>query len=368
MPELSVIIVNYNVCDLLRECLNSLSASEGVDFQACVVDNCSPDGSVAMVKSEFPQVALIAREVNGGYASANNVGLRWAGFGEAACHPEAKPKGLTLCANVAHCHPERQRRILGSLTTRERSFAEPTPTPYHLSAQDDKGESPVGGRQTRSRDSAPAYILLLNPDTVLPPNALRTMLDFMDAHPEVGVVGPKLVRPDGSLDLACRRSFPSPKVSLCRMLGLSRRFPKSRRLARYNLTFLDPDTMTEVDSVVGAFMLVRRKAIADAGLLDEEFFMYGEDLDWAFRIKQKGWKVMYNPAVTVVHHKGASSRQRSYRATVEFYRAMLIFYRKHYAKHTFFVVGWLIVGAIYAKGLMAYLRNLLRPEEFKRVG
>ncbi|MBI2909954.1 MAG: glycosyltransferase family 2 protein [Chloroflexi bacterium] len=330
MPEVSVIIVNFNVHDLLGECLRSLFASEGVDFQVCVVDNCSADGSATMVKSEFPQVSLIERDVNGGYASANNIGLRWAGFGEDAC-----------------C-PERERETVGPVGHVGRVRPSPSPTPD-------------------PRPLAPAYVLLLNPDTVLPPDGLRKMLDFMEARPEAGIAGPKLVRPDGSLDLACRRSFPSPEVSFYRMLGLSRRFPGSRRFARYNLTYLDPNQSCEVDSVVGAFMLVRREAIEQAGLLDESFFMYGEDLDWAFRIKEKGWKVVYCPEVTVVHHKGASSRQRSYRATVEFYRAMLIFYRKHYAKQTFFLMGWLIVGAIYAKGMMAYIRNLLRPEEFKRV-
>ena len=209
--------------------------------------------------------------------------------------------------------------------------------------------------------------MLLNPDTVLPPLALKGFVDFMNCHPETGIVGPKLVRLDGSLDLACRRSFPSPQVSLYRMLGLSHLFPKSRRFAKYNLTYLDPDELSEVDSVVGAFMMVRREAVEQVGLLDETFFMYGEDLDWAFRIKEKGWKVYYNPAVAVLHHKGASSRQRSLAATVEFYRAMRIFYRKHYSQHTPFFLSWIILTAIYLRGAMAYLRNLLRPPQQRRV-
>ncbi|MBI4301244.1 MAG: glycosyltransferase family 2 protein [Chloroflexi bacterium] len=212
------------------------------------------------------------------------------------------------------------------------------------------------------------YALLLNPDTLLGPHSLKDMVDFMDAHPEAGVAGPKLVRPDGSLDLACRRSFPTPMVALCQMLGLAKLFPKSSHLARYNLTYLDPDAMAEVDSVVGAFMMVRSQTIEEVGLLGEEFFLYGEDLDWAFRIKEKGWKVYYNPAVTVVHYKGESSRQYSQRANREFYRAMRLFYRKHYAKGTFFLLGWLITCAIYLGGLLAYLRNLLRPQRRKGVG
>jgi GT2 family glycosyltransferase len=195
----------------------------------------------------------------------------------------------------------------------------------------------------------PRYALLLNPDTEVAPNALSDMLAFMDAHPRSGVAGPKLVRLDGSLDLACRRSFPSPEISLYRMVGLSRLFPESRRFGRYNMTYLDPDQLTQVDSVVGAFMLVRGEAILQAGLLDEAFFMYGEDLDWAYRIKERGWEVWYNPAVTVLHVKEAASKS-SVKARQEFYRAMEIFYRKHYAATTPRWLHWLIVGGISLRG------------------
>ncbi len=202
---------------------------------------------------------------------------------------------------------------------------------------------------------APRFALLLNPDTELPPDALAKMLAFMDAHPEAGVVGPKLVRQDGSLDLACRRSFPSPEVSFYRFSGLARLFPRSRRFGRYNLTYLDPDEMAEVDSVVGAFMMVRREAIAQVGLLDEGFFMYGEDLDWCYRIKAAGWKVYYNPEVTVLHIKRAAST-RNPRAQVEFWRAMEYFYRKHYAACTPWPVHALILAAIWARTQLERLR------------
>lgn len=210
------------------------------------------------------------------------------------------------------------------------------------------------------------YWLLLNPDTELPPGALREMVDLMDAHIDVGVAGPKLVRQDGALDLACRRSFPSPEVSLYRMLGLSQLFPRSRRFGRYNLTYLDPDQPAEVDSVVGAFMMVRAAVAREVGVLDEAFFMYGEDLDWAFRIKRAGWKVLYNPAVVVLHHKGAASRH-SRKAIVEFYRAMHIFYRKHYARGTNLLLGAAIVAAIWTKCAFSLAVNQLRPPEARRV-
>lgn len=306
--DLSIIVVNYNTCDLLRDCLCSIYKSQDhFSYQVFVVDNCSSDGSRAMVRSEFPQVHLIESPVNGGYAYANNLGLRATGFrhvNEDAVIPDASSLG-------------------------------------------------------------PRYVLLLNPDTLLPSNALQEMIAFMDGHPEAGVAGPKLVRADGSLDLACRRSFPTPEVSFYRMLGLSRLFPRSRRFGRYNLTYLDPDQPAEVDAVVGAFMMVRGQVLHQVGLLDESFFMYAEDLDWCKRIKEarnphtgQPWKVLYNPAVTVLHYKRAAS-QHSKRASYEFYRTMYTFYQKHYAADTPFWLHWLVVGGIVLRGGIPLLRNIL---------
>ncbi len=216
-------------------------------------------------------------------------------------------------------------------------------------------------------ESPPRYLLLLNADTLLPPDALARMVTFLDEHPDAGVAGPKLVRPDGSLDLACRRSFPDMATLIYRRMGLHKLFPHHPRFARYNLTFLDPNETTEVDSVVGAFMMVRTAALDKVGLLDESFFMYGEDLDWAFRIKQAGWKVYYYPAVEVLHYKGESSKQRVFKTTYEFYRAMYIFYRKHYARHTFWLLRPVIVTGIIVQGSWALLRNALRPATSRRV-
>jgi len=181
-------------------------------------------------------------------------------------------------------------------------------------------------------------------DTVLPETALADMVRYMDEHPRCGAAGPKLVLPDGRLDLACRRSL-GFDAFVYRLLGLSRLFPHSRRFGLYNLTYLDPDVETEVGSVVGAFMQVRREAIAQAGLLDEAFWMYGEDLDWAFALHQAGWEVRYNPAVTVTHVKRAPSRMSS-RAQIAFQEAMLYFYRKHYAATTPPWLGWIVETSI----------------------
>lgn len=301
-PDLAIIIVNYNTSALLRDCLCSLYASDtgGLSVAACVVDNASPDDSVAMVRAEFPQTHLIANAANVGYPQANNQGLRYFGFS-------------------------------------------------------DRTSTPADGQA----EALPNFALLLNPDTVLPPHALAEMVAFMAAHPQAGAAGPKLVRLDGSLDWACRRSFPTPESSLYHLAKLDRLFPRSPRFARYDLRYLDPDIVTRVDAIVGAFMLVRCAAIVQAGLLDETFFMYGEDLDWAKRITDCGWEVWYNPAVTVTHVKEAASRH-SYRARVEFYRALTIFYEKHYRATTSFWMDWLIRGGIFVFGQFDLFRRRLR--------
>lgn len=199
------------------------------------------------------------------------------------------------------------------------------------------------------------YALLLNPDTVLPPTALAEMVAYMDAHPQCGAAGPKVVLPNGELDLACRRSV-GFDAFIYRMLGLSHLFPRSPRFGQYNLTYLSPEVETEVGSVVGAFMLVRREALAQAGLLDERYFMYGEDMDWAMAIRAAGWQIRYNPAITILHVKRAASRQ-SHRAQIAFHEAMLYFYRKHYAARTPRGLGWIVEAGIQLNLAWTHLRE-----------
>lgn len=210
-------------------------------------------------------------------------------------------------------------------------------------------------------------VLLLNSDCFVEMDTIQKTCRFLDQHPEAGAVGPKLVLRNGELDLACRRSFPTPSSAFYKLSGLARRFPKSSRFARYNLTFLDPNETAEVDSVMGAFMLVRLAAVDDAGLLDESFFMYGEDLDWAFRIKEHGWRVFYDADAQALHFKGASSSRQSYRLIIEFYRAMYLFHRKHYAPQTFALINWLIAAGIFLRACIALGLNLARPAAQKRV-
>lgn len=203
------------------------------------------------------------------------------------------------------------------------------------------------------RRAAGRYLLLLNDDVVLPVTALRDLVDWMDDHPQAGYAGPRLVLPDGRLDRACRRAFPTPLVSLYRLAGLSKLFPRSRTFGRYNLSYLPANQTARVDSVVGACMLVRRAAAAEVGLLDETYFMYGEDLDWAYRLQQAGWQGWYLASIVALHHKGSSSRRRRLRTTYEFYRAMVVFYRRHYATTTPWAVTWLVLTGILARGSLA---------------
>ena len=174
------------------------------------------------------------------------------------------------------------------------------------------------------------YLLLLNPDAFVAPESIVLMAIYLDDHPDVACVTCRVELEDGSLDLACRRLFPTPIRSLYRMTWLSRVFPRSRRFGQYNLTYLSEWTETEIDQPCGAFMLVRSEIRDEVGLLDERYFMYGEDTDWAFRMKQAGWRIMYVPTTTVRHVKRASSRKNRQQTIRYFYRSMRIFYREHY--------------------------------------
>lgn len=203
-------------------------------------------------------------------------------------------------------------------------------------------------------------VLLLNSDCFVEPDTIQRLVAVLDSDPGVAIVGPKLVLPDGRLDLACRRSFPTPGSAFWKLTGLATLFPRNRWLGRYNLTFLDPDTPADIDAVSGACMLVRLSAIAEAGLLDEAYFMYGEDLDWAYRIKTRGWRVRYEPAARALHLKGGSWGRRDPRVLWEFYRAMVLFYRRHYASRQPWPVQALVYAGIGARFLLALVALAVR--------
>lgn len=203
------------------------------------------------------------------------------------------------------------------------------------------------------------YILLLNSDTVVREDTFDTMISFMEAHPRVGASGCKIVLPDGSLDKACKRGFPTPSAAFFYAFGIARWFPNNPYFNQYHMSHLDPDQQYPIDCLVGAFMLVRKTVIDQVGGLDETFFMYGEDIDWCYRIKQAGWEIYYYPRTEIVHHKGGSSRNKPLKIIYEFHRAMILFHRKHYrTKYPFYINGLVYMG-VGIKFILSLIKNKL---------
>ncbi len=212
------------------------------------------------------------------------------------------------------------------------------------------------------RGTAGRYVLLLNPDTIVRPDTFRVMIAFMDATPAAGAATCRVDLASGGLDWACHRGFPTPWSSLTHMLGLQRVFPRSPLFARYHRKWQNLSTTHEVDAITGAFFLVRREAFEQVGALDTDYFMFGEDIDWAFRLKAAGWKVFYHPGTSILHYKGVSTGLKAHsgrltRATAErkarvsgyFAEAMRIFYDKHLAANDSALVRWLVRGGIGAR-------------------
>ena len=279
MLDLSIIIVSWNVRDLLRTCLQSIAveAHSGPDgevnrvgswaVEILVVDNASTDGSAEMVRRQFPQVHLIANEENRGFTAANNQGL------------------------------------------------------------------------SRSQGR---YLLLLNPDTEIVGDALVTMLRYMEANPEIGALGPKLVNPDGSIQPS-RRRFPTFATALVESTVVQEWWQDNRILRRYYMTGTPDDTIQEVDWVVGACLLVRRQVYEQAGGLDEGFFMYSEELDWCRRIKSAGWEIAYLPTAAVIHHEGKSSEQVVPARHIYFQGSKVRYFRKHHGAFQAEVLRWFLL-------------------------
>jgi len=280
-PDISVIIVNYNVKDYLLQCLRSLNASVGsITTEVIVVDNDSHDGSVEELQPLFPFVRWIALDENIGFGRANNVGLEHA-----------------------------------------------------------------SGR----------YVLYLNPDTIIGADTLSVMCRFLDEHPKTGIAGCKVLNPDGSFQVACRRGLPTPWVSFCKLFGLQRLFPSSKLFAGYNLTYLPVDASYAVDALIGAFMVGRTELMRSLGGFDPAFFMYGEDIDLCYRVQQAGFDVTYVHTTSIVHYKGESTKRSSINEVRVFYDAMEIFAKKHFGGSRIFL-AFLRLGI----GVRAVLARAMR--------
>jgi O-antigen biosynthesis protein len=199
------------------------------------------------------------------------------------------------------------------------------------------------------------YILLLNPDTVVEEDTFLKVTAFMDQHPEAGGLGVKMIDGAGNFLPESKRGLPSPKVAFFKVFGLSALFPRSRTFGRYHLSYLDKDQVHEVEILSGAFMLLRKEALDKTGLLDESFFMYGEDIDLSYRLILAGYKNYYFPHTSIIHYKGESTKKSSINYVFVFYNAMIIFARKHFSKNNAKLFSTLINFAIYLRAGIAIL-------------
>jgi len=252
--DLSIVIVNWNTRDILRDCLKSVfEQTEGITFEVIVVDNASVDGSAAMVKGDFPKVTLVENGDNRGFSAANNQGMRVA-----------------------------------------------------------KGR----------------YLLLLNSDTVVLDNAIAKAVQFADRHKDSAVVGCRVLNADRTLQPTCFM-FPSVLNLALSATYLYKMFPLSRFLGRERMTWWGRDDIREVEVVTGCFMLVRKGAIEQVGVMDERFFMYAEETDWCWRFREAGWRNVFFPGAEIIHLGGQSTRQVKPQMVLQLRAGILQFMRKH---------------------------------------
>ncbi|MBD2722480.1 glycosyltransferase family 2 protein [Hymenobacter armeniacus] len=214
------------------------------------------------------------------------------------------------------------------------------------------------GNNQALRQAAGQYQLLLNPDTVVEEDTFRACCEFMDAHPECGGLGVKMLDGQGHFLPESKRALPTPAVAFYKMFGLAKLMPRSRTFGRYHLGFLSPEETHEVEVLSGAFMLLRKEALDQVGLLDEDYFMYGEDIDLSYRLTQGGWKNYYFPGTRIIHYKGESTKRTSVNYVFVFYRAMVIFARKHFAPGRAGLFSLLINAAIWLRAGAAVLERL----------
>lgn len=228
------------------------------------------------------------------------------------------------------------------------------PQVHFISNIDNVGFSRANNQAIRL--SKGEYVLLLNPDVVLGENVLDGCVNFMDTHPLAGGIGVKMINGLGTFLPESKRGFPTPITSFFYLSGISRLFPKSRFLGKYHLRYLNEDEVHQVDVLAGAFMMLRKSTLDKCGLLDEDFFMYGEDIDLSYRVTEVGFKNYYLP-FPIIHYKGESTKKNSFNYVNVFYKAMIIFFRKHYASYQGFF-AFIIQMGIFCRALIALLRRI----------
>jgi len=266
MIDVSVIVVAWNVKDLIHNCLKSVyEETKDIRFEVIYVDNDSGDGSVEMVKKEFPEVAIIVNDENKGFIKANNQGIEI---------------------------------------------------------------------------SQGRYVLLLNSDTIVLNNAIAKAVKFADTHPEVAVIGCKVLNPDRTLQRTCFM-YPSALNMLLSATYLYKIFPRNRFLGRENMTWWDFSDVREVETICGCFSLVRKEAIKQIGLMDETYYVYGDDPDWCYRFRKNGWKILFTPEPEIIHYGGQTTKQMTIRFKLQLFGSKLIFVKLHRSKLEFLVACFL---------------------------
>jgi N-acetylglucosaminyl-diphospho-decaprenol L-rhamnosyltransferase len=290
MPDLGIVVVSWNVRELLAACLESVIGNSKLAAEIVVVDNASRDGSAEMVRGRFPQVRLIASDKNLGFAGGNNQGMRAWGVGK-----EQGAESKERASDVA----------------------------------------------SRSSLDAPRYILLLNPDTVVRGDALETLVRFMDATPQAGLCGARLVYGDGSFQHSAF-GFPGLWQIALDSPGVHPRLSDSTLNGRYSRRLYARGRPFEIDHPLGAVMLARVKAIRQVGLMDESFHMYCEEVDWCWRIKKAGWAIYCVPQAEIIHYGGQSTRQVRAEMIIALWQSRLRLYRKHYPAGKLAVARWLV--------------------------
>lgn len=217
------------------------------------------------------------------------------------------------------------------------------------------------------RQASGKYVLLLNPDTIVQEDTFSKVIAFMDTHPDAGGLGIKMVDGKGNFLPESKRGLPTPAVAFYKIFGLSKLFPNSKRFGQYHLTFLDKNKNHQVDILSGAFMLMRKTVLDKIGLLDETFFMYGEDVDLSYRITQAGYKNYYFAESSIIHYKGESTKKSSVNYVIVFYKAMAIFAKKHFSKNGAGVFIFLIYLAIYLRAFAAIVTRLVKQLFFPAI-
>lgn len=284
--ELSVIIVSYNVSELLKNCLRSVKkASENVDCEIFVVDNNSTDDSCDMVEREFSEILLLKNKVNSGFSTANNQAIRLS-----------------------------------------------------------KGR----------------FILLLNPDTVIEHDTLVKCINFMKDHPDAGAIGVRMINGNGKFLPESKRALPTPQTAFFKSFGLSYLFPESRLFNRYYLAHINMFETSLTEVISGAFMFIRGEALLKTGLLDEDFFMYGEDIDLSYRLLQAGYNNYYFPDTQIIHLKGRSTSRRGFTDILHFYKAMRIYVKKRSEGEKLKLWHLLLIAAIYFREGLALINRLVK--------